>query len=99
MRAPDMPTGWPSAMAPPLTLTLSSSRPSSLVEARPTAANASLISTRSRSVGAMPSRSQAFAMARAGWLCSVESGPATTPWAPISASQVEAELLGAATCS
>ena len=28
MRAPDMPTGWPSAMAPPLTLTLSSEMPS-----------------------------------------------------------------------
>ena len=33
----------------------------------------------------MPSFSQAFAMARAGWLCSVESGPATTPCAPTSA--------------
>ena len=33
-----------------------------------------------------PWEAQAFAMARAGWLWSVESGPATTPWAPISAS-------------
>ena len=55
MRAPDMPIGWPRAMAPPLTLTLSTSMPSSLAEARPTAAKASLISTRSRSAGAMPS--------------------------------------------
>ena len=60
IRAPDMPTGWPSAMAPPLTLTLSSSMPSSRAEAMPTAANASLISTRSRSAGVMPSLSQAF---------------------------------------
>ena len=75
IRAPDMPIGCPRAMAPPLTLTLSASRPSSLVEASPTAANASLISTRSRSAGVMPSFSQALAMARAGWLCSVESGP------------------------
>ncbi len=63
MRAPDMPIGWPRAMAPPLTLTFSGSRPSSLVDASPTAAKASLISTRSRSVGEMPSRAQAFAMA------------------------------------
>ena len=55
MRAPDMPIGWPRAMAPPLTLTLSTSMPSSLAEARPTAAKASLISTRSRSAGVMPS--------------------------------------------
>ena len=56
---PDMPIGWPSAIAPPLTLTLSASMPSSLAEARPTAAKASLISTRSRSAGVMPSFSQA----------------------------------------
>ncbi len=36
----------------------------------------------------MPSRAMAFLMALAGWLCSVESGPATTPCAPISASQL-----------
>ena len=35
-----MPNGWPIAIAPPLTLTLSGSMPSSLVEARPTAAKA-----------------------------------------------------------
>ena len=58
------------------------------MEAIPTAANASLISTRSRSVGSMPSLAQALAMARAGWDWRVESGPATTPWAPISAIQV-----------
>ena len=46
-RVPDMPTGCPSAMAPPLTLTLSSSMPRSSAEARPTAAKASLISKRS----------------------------------------------------
>ena len=32
MRAPDMPIGWPSAMAPPLTLTFSGSTPSSRVD-------------------------------------------------------------------
>ena len=36
----------------------------------------------------MPSRATAFLIALAGWHCSVESGPATTPCAPISHSQV-----------
>ena len=36
----------------------------------------------------MPSFPQAAVMAAAGCACRVESGPATTPWAPISASQV-----------
>ncbi len=42
----------------------------------------------------MPSLATAFAIALAGWSWRVESGPATWPEAPISASQVEAELLG-----
>jgi hypothetical protein len=83
-----MPIGWPSAIAPPLGLTFSGSMPSSRVETMPTAAKASFSSTRSRSAGSMPSRAQAFWMARDGWLCSVASGPATTPCAPISASGV-----------
>ena len=86
MRVPDMPTGWPSAIAPPLTLTLSSDSPSSRADSMPTAANASLNSTRSRSETAMPSFSQAFTVALAGCIWRVESGPATMPWAPISAS-------------
>ena len=94
IRAPDMPTGWPRAIAPPLTLTLSSGMPSSRADSMPTAAKASLNSTRSTSSTAMPSFASAFAVALAGCSCSVESGPATWPWAPISASHVEAELLG-----
>ncbi len=53
----------------------------------PTAANASLISTRVRSATAMPAFLQAALIALAGCSCSDESGPATTPCAPISASQ------------
>ena len=49
MRVPDMPTGWPRAMAPPLTLTISSVMPRSAIEATPTAAKASLSSNRSMS--------------------------------------------------
>src|SRR5205085_12575665 len=46
-RAPVEPSGWPSAMAPPLTLTRSMSELSSRCQAATTGANASLISTRS----------------------------------------------------
>ena len=88
MRAPDIPIGWPIAIAPPLRLTFSGSTPSSRVEANATAAKASLISITSSCSVEMPSRAMAFLMALAGWDCSVESGPATTPCAPISHSHV-----------
>ena len=50
-RAPDMPSGWPSAIAPPcgLTCSASSARPSWRRQASPCEANASLISIRSKS--------------------------------------------------
>ena len=54
------------AMAPPLALTFFGSRLSSLVEATSTAANASLISTRSSAAGSMPSLAQAALIAFAG---------------------------------
>src|SRR6266700_954496 len=44
MRAPDAPIGWPSAQAPPWTLTLSRGRPCSFIAAIVTTAKASLIS-------------------------------------------------------
>ena len=47
MRAPEAPIGWPSAQAPPLTLTLSCGRPRSRIAAIATTAKASLISKRS----------------------------------------------------
>ncbi len=53
-RVPLMPSGWPSAIAPPFTLTLSRSRPSSFSTERYCAANASLISKRSMSSSARP---------------------------------------------
>ena len=83
-----MPIGCPTAIAPPLTFTISGLIPSSRVEASATAANASLISTTSSWSTVMPSRSSAFLMALAGCDCRVESGPATTPCAPISTSHV-----------
>ena len=67
--------------------------PSSRVEASATAANASLISTTSSWSTEMPSRPSAFLIALAGCDCSVESGPATTPCAPISTSHDKPQLL------
>ena len=49
MRAPDAPIGWPSAHAPPCTLTFSCGSRRSFIAAIVTAANASLISYRSTS--------------------------------------------------
>ena len=54
IRAPVAPIGWPSATAPPLTLTLFGSSPNSRLIARETAENASLISYRSMSPIARP---------------------------------------------
>ena len=44
MRAPLAPMGWPSATAPPRTLTFCGSRPHSVLQTIVTTANASLIS-------------------------------------------------------
>src|SRR5438067_1396208 len=68
--APRPPMGWPSATAPPLTFTRSSSSPSMRVELIATDANASLISTRSRSSASRPAFFSALASARAGTVCS-----------------------------
>ena len=53
-RAPDIPIGWPSAIAPPLTFTFSGVTPRSFMDWTATAANASLISIRSRSPTVRP---------------------------------------------
>ena len=66
MRAPEAPIGWPSATAPPLTLTRSSSIPSMRIEFSVTEANASLISHRSMSSAFSPALSSAFCAAFAG---------------------------------
>src|SRR5712691_8839627 len=50
--------GWPCAIAPPLTLILLVSQPISLLTAQACAANASLISIRSRSAGLQPAFSR-----------------------------------------
>ena len=59
MRAPEAPIGWPMAMAPPLTLTISGFQPTPLLTAQAWAAKASLASTRSRSAAVQPAFSSA----------------------------------------
>src|SRR5204862_7918207 len=66
MRAPDAPIGCPRATAPPLTLTFSSSMPSSRIELSVTDANASLISHRSMSDACSPAFCSALVAAEAG---------------------------------
>src|SRR6476659_1926736 len=65
-RAPDAPSGWPSAIAPPFTLTLLMSGWCSFSHASTTGANASLISTRSMSSSFMPARSSTLVVAGMG---------------------------------
>src|SRR5436309_6994546 len=62
MRQPDAPIGCPMAMAPPLTLIFDVSQPISLLTPIACAANASLISIRSRSRAVHP------AFLRQSWL-------------------------------
>src|SRR5665213_18129 len=66
IRVPEAPMGWPSAMAPPLTLTLSASKPSSRLTAQACAAKASLASIKSSSDAFHPARSKASLLAGIG---------------------------------
>ncbi len=95
IRAPDMPIGWPSAIAPPLTLTLVRVEPELPArldaDRRERLVDLDQVEVASTS---RPSLRRAWLMALAGCDCSELSGPATLPWAPISASHVEPELLG-----
>ena len=70
-----MPIGWPMAIAPPFTLTWSGPTPRSRMDWMATAANASLISIRSRSATVSPALPSARSIAWAGWECSELSGP------------------------
>ena len=95
IRAPDMPTGWPSAIAPPLTLTLSSVE-AELAGRRDADRGEGLVELDQVEVGGGDALLLA-GLARSRWpaaAAGVESGPATRPCAPISASHSRPELLG-----
>jgi hypothetical protein len=84
-----MPMGWPTAMAPPLTLTISGFTPSSRVE--PAHHPERLVDLYDVELVDRDSfATECFLIALAGCDWGVESGPATTPCAPISASHVSA---------
>jgi hypothetical protein len=61
-----LPTGWPRAMAPPFTLTLSMSGSMTLAQLRATDAKASLTSKMSMSLAVMPAFSSTLAVASGG---------------------------------
>ena len=65
-RAPEQPSGWPRAIAPPLTLSVSSSMPSSRAQARTWEAKASFSSIRSISSRERPAAARARGTAIAG---------------------------------
>ncbi len=77
--APVAPIGWPWAMAPPSTLTMSSGRPSCFITASGTAAKASLISIRSMSLSLQPARSKALRTAGTGPRPNMPGSTAATP--------------------
>ena len=93
-RAPDIPIGWPSAIAPPLTLTMSWLTPRSRMDWMATAAKASLISIRSRSARVRPALSSACRIALAGCECSELSGPGDVAVRPDLGEPGQPELLG-----
>ena len=65
-RLPVAPTGWPMAMAPPLTLTLSMSASCTLAQLITTEAKASLTSKRSMSFMVMPALASTLVVAAMG---------------------------------
>ena len=77
-RAPLMPSGWPSAIAPPCGLTKSASSltPSCRKQAMPCEAKASLSSIKSKSEILMPSRSISFFVAGTGPMPMMRGGTA-----------------------
>ena len=64
--APVAPSGWPSAIAPPIGLTLAGSRPRSPITASACAAKASFSSIQSSAPWPMPARASAAGIASFG---------------------------------
>ena len=93
---PDAPSGWPSAIAPPLTLSLAGSAPIALSHAIGIAANASLTSNRSMSSSFMPARANAFCVAGIGSSSMITGSPAVTVRFTMRASGVRLKRFSAA---
>ena len=83
MRAPLAPIGWPSATAPPCTLTISCASLNSVIAAIVTAANASLTSQRSTSLTFQPVFFSTFWIAPTGAVVNMFGAWAWTLWPTI----------------
>src|SRR3954463_5417358 len=92
-RAPVEPSGWPMAIAPPLTLTRSMSGLCSRCQAATTGANASLISNRSMSLIDMPLRSRIFVVAGIGPSSISTGSQPTVVWSTMRARGVRPSRL------
>jgi hypothetical protein len=88
IRAPLIPNGCPTAIAPPMTLSFSSGIPRSRYDGMTCAANASLISTRSMSSIVIPARRSACRDASTGPSPMISGERAVTPVDTIRASGV-----------
>jgi hypothetical protein len=80
MRAPEAPIGCPKASAPPLGFTISGSTPRISVEWMATPANASFISTRSRSSALHPAFCRASFPELPGTVSRFDGFSATLAW-------------------
>ena len=94
MRVPVAPMGWPRAMPPPLTLTLSCGAPVSFIQASTTEANASLHSKRSMSSMPSPVLSRACCVARIHHLSVRGDDPVWMLTGPIRATRHALEKTG-----
>src|SRR5207248_1514484 len=91
--APVAPSGWPIAIAPPLTLTFSSGRRRSLIHLSTTEANASLSSHRSMSSGVSPAIFRTFSVAGVGPVSMMVGSEPTVAVATIRARGVSPNVL------
>ncbi len=93
MRAPLAPIGWPSAQAPPCTLTMSCDTPSSCISAIGTTAKASFTSHRSTSFTLQPVFWNSLATAPTGAVENHSGCCACVAWATMRAMRLGADLL------
>ena len=96
MRAPTAPIGWPSAQAPPCTLTISCGSLNSAIAAIVTAAKASLTSHRSTCLASQPAFFSALSMAPAGAVANHSGACACTAWPTMRAIGLQPMLRGGA---
>ena len=92
-RAPVEPSGWPSAIAPPFTLTRSGSAPSSCSQAPTTDEKASFTSKRSMSLMLSLLRSRILRVAGIGPVSMITGSTPTVVWSTIRARARQAELV------